>query len=249
MNSDILSPKEFRRYNRHIQIPEIGIQGQEKLKQAKVLVVGAGGLGAPVLHYLTAAGVGEIAIVDNDVVNEDNLQRQILYGAYDIGKLKTIIAREKLNHQNEMVNIKMVNIRLTEKNASQIIKDYDVIVDASDNFPTRYALSDACIKENKPLVHGAIYKFEGHVSVFNYKGGPSYRCLYPIPPEDQSAPKASDVGIIGVLPGIVGSFEANEVIKIITGIGEVISGTLFVINILNLNTFFFRIKKNPDNFE
>ena len=179
-----LSDREKRRYQRHIMLPEIGETGQKKLKQAKVLVIGAGGLGCPVLQYLAAAGVGTIGIVDNDLVQESNLQRQILYGRNDLGKLKAIIAKQRLMELNGLPEYKVLNTYLSKENALGILRDYDIVVDATDNFSSRYLISDACVIMGKPLVFGAIYKFEGQVSVFNYKGGPSLRCLYPESSED-----------------------------------------------------------------
>ena len=171
MPDNILSPRELRRYSKQIMIPEIGIEGQEKLKQASVLVIGAGGLGCPVLQYLVAAGVGKVAIVEFDMVNETNLQRQILYGSDDVGKLKSIIAKNRLEHLNPLVEIEIFNLRLDATNSLGIIKDFDIIVDSTDNLETRYIINDSCVILNKPMIHGAIYKFEGQVSVFNYNGG------------------------------------------------------------------------------
>ena len=179
MPDNILSPRESRRYSKQIMIPEIGIEGQEKLKKASVLVIGAGGLGCPVLQYLVAAGVGRVGIAEFDMVNEENLQRQILYGSDDVGKLKSIIAKNRLEHLNSLVNMEIFNLRIDASNLSTVIKDFDVIVDATDNLETRYIINDSCVILNKPMVHGAIYKYEGQVSVFNYKGGPTYRCYNP----------------------------------------------------------------------
>ena len=180
-DSEILSPREIRRYSKQIMIPEIGIKGQEKLKQAKVLVVGAGGLGCPVLQYLTAAGVGNIAIIEFDMVDESNLQRQVLYGSSDVGKLKSIIAKNRLEHLNSLGEFGIINLRLDASNSLNVLKNFDIIVDATDNLETRYIINDSCVILNKPMVHGAIYKYEGIVSVFNYKGGPTYRCYNPDP--------------------------------------------------------------------
>lgn len=243
----MFSTEELNRYNRHIILPEIGIEGQEKLKQAKVLVIGAGGLGCPLLQYLVAAGVGHIGIVDNDKVDESNLQRQILYSSEDIGKYKAEVAKEKLSQQNPFINLTSHISYLTSQNASQLISQYDIIVDGSDNFPTRYLVNDACVILNKPLVFGSVFKFEGQVSVFNYKDGPTYRCLYPTPPAPDEAPNCSEVGVIGVLPGIIGTLQANEVIKIITGIGEVLSGKLLTIDALSMNVETFSFVPNSEN--
>jgi adenylyltransferase/sulfurtransferase len=233
----ILSPREIRRYSKQIMIPEIGIVGQEKLKQAKVLVIGAGGLGCPVLQYLTAAGVGKIGVAEFDMVDESNLQRQVLYGSADVGKLKSIIAKNRLEHLNSFIDLDIFNLRLNSSNSLKILQKYDVIVDATDNLDARYIINDACVILGKPMVHGAIYKYEGLISVFNYKGGATYRCYNP---ETKNKvfknPLPAGVGLFGVLPGIIGTYMANEVIKVITGTGEVLSGKILLINILN-NTF------------
>jgi sulfur-carrier protein adenylyltransferase/sulfurtransferase len=237
MEDKNLSPREIRRYSRQIMLPEIGIKGQEKLRKAKVIVIGAGGLGCPVLQYLTAAGVGKITIIEFDKVDETNLQRQVLYGSADVGKLKSIIAKNRLEHLNLLGEIKIINLRLDVSNALKIIKDYDIIVDATDNFEARYIINDSCVILNKPMVHGSIYKYEGLLSVFNYKGGPTYRCYNPSGPGTKSKnPAPSEVGLFGVLPGITGTYMANEVIKIITETGEVLSGKILLFNIFN-NTF------------
>ena len=237
MDNNILSPREIRRYNKQIMIPEIGVKGQEKLKQAKVLVIGAGGLGCPVLQYLTAAGIGTIGIAEFDMVAESNLQRQLLYGSADVGKLKSIIAKDRLEHLNPLVNLEILNIRVDSSNSHRILQNYNIIVDATDNLPARYTINDACVTLDKPMVHGAIYQYEGSVSVFNYQGGATYRCYNPETKEKNfKNPLPSEVGLLGVLPGIIGSFMANEVIKIITGAGEILSGKVLLINILN-NTF------------
>ena len=217
-------------------IPGIGIPGQEKLKLAKVLVVGAGGLGCPLLQYLTAAGIGKIGIVEFDVVDETNLHRQILYGSDNIGKPKSAIAREKLECLNNLVDFEIYNLRFDASNSTAILKDYDLVVDATDNIESRYVISDACISAGKPMVHGAIFKYEGVVSVFNYMGGPAYSSFNPRQNDDFKNPLSPTVGLFGILPGITGTYMANEVIKIITGHGEVLSGKVLLINILN-NTF------------
>jgi sulfur-carrier protein adenylyltransferase/sulfurtransferase len=248
MESKILSSREVRRYGRQIMIPEIGLEGQEKLKNSRVLVVGAGGLGCPVLQYLTAAGIGKISIVEFDKVDETNLQRQVLYGTSDVGKLKSIIAKERLEHLNSNGVFEIINLRFDASNALGIISDFDIIVDATDNLETRYVINDACIMMNKPMVHGAIYKYEGMVSVFNHMGGPTYRCFNPSGlSESYRNPAPSSVGLLGVLPGITGTLMANEVIKIITGTGEILSGKILIFNISG-NTFrTFEIKNIPEN--
>jgi adenylyltransferase/sulfurtransferase len=241
----MLSAEEKNRYSRHIILPEIGIDGQEKLKQAKILVIGAGGLGCPVLQYLTAAGVGTIGIVDDDVVDETNLQRQILFSAEDIGNPKVEIASKKLSLLNPHCKLQTVICRLSSTNALDIIKDFDLVIDGSDNFPTRYLVNDACVMLNKVLVFGSIFKFEGQVSVFNYQNGPNYRCIFPEPPID--SPNCAEIGVLGVLPGIIGTLMANEALKIILGIGEILSGKLFVLDALNFQTQIISFEKNPEN--
>lgn len=249
MNPGIFTPKELRRYLRHFILPGFGKEAQERLKQSKVLVVGAGGLGCPALQYLAAAGMGQIGIIDNDKVNEDNLQRQVLYGDQDMGKLKSVIARQRLQHQNPMVEYKILNIFLGPGNALDILKDYDLIVDATDNFPTRYLINDACILLNKPWVFGSIYTYEGQLSVFNYHGGPSLRCIYPHQPGPDEAPDPENIGVIGALPGIIGTMMAWEAIKALTGTGQVASGKMLLLNILDYSFRHILIEKNPANFE
>jgi adenylyltransferase/sulfurtransferase len=243
MPENILSPRELRRYSRQIMIPEIGTEGQEKLKRSRVLIVGAGGLGCPVLQYLAAAGAGKIAIVEFDMVDESNLQRQILYGSDDMGKLKAIIAKNRLESLNSLIDIEIFNLRLDASNSIRIIKNFDIVVDATDNIETRYVIDDACAAFRIPMIHGAIYKFEGEVSVFNYNGGQPYRSFNP--PSDRTDfrnPKPADVGLLGVLPGITGTFMANEAIKIITGIRGVLSGSVLIFNILDYSFHIVKLK-------
>src|ERR1700757_1659089 len=242
-----MTNEELKRYARHIILSEIGLEGQQKLKQAKVLVIGAGGLGCPVLQYLTAAGVGTIGIVDFDKVDDSNLQRQVLYSTEDIGKPKAQIAKEKLGKQNPYINLIAHVTQLTSVNALEIISEYDIVVDGSDNFATRYLVNDACVMLNKTLVFGSIFKFDGQVSVFNYKDGPTYRCLYPEPPAEGEVPNCAEIGVIGVLPGIIGTLQANEVIKIIVGVGEVLSGKLLAFNALTIQFDAFGISVNAAN--
>ena len=248
MDGNILSPREIRRYGKQIMIPEIGLRGQEKLKQAKVLIIGAGGLGCPVLQYLTSAGVGKIGIAEFDTVDETNLQRQVLYGANDVGKLKSIIAKNRLEYLNSFVEIEVYNLRCDASNSLRILRKYDVIVDATDNLDSRYIINDACVILGKPMVHGAIYKYEGVISVFNYNGGPTYRCYNPQAKNDEfKNPLPSRVGLFGVLPGIIGTYLANEVIKVITETGDILSGKILLINILT-NTFnTFSVANIPEN--
>jgi len=243
----MLSKEEINRYSRHIILPEIGMDGQEKLKHAKVLVIGAGGLGCPLLQYLVSAGVGTIGIVDDDVVDETNLQRQVLYNKEEVGLKKVEVAKKKLQLQNPYIHLASHALRLTSQNALDIIKDYDLVIGGPDNFPTRYLVNDACVMLNKPFVFGSIYKFEGQVSVFNYKNGPTYRCLFPEPPKD--SPNCSEIGVLGVLPGIIGTLMANEALKIIFGIGEVLSGKLFVFDTLTSQTKIISFEKNQENFK
>jgi adenylyltransferase/sulfurtransferase len=228
----MLTQPEKRRYKRHIMLENVGEEGQMKLKAAKVLVVGAGGLGAPVLQYLTAAGIGTIGIMDDDLVNEDNLHRQILYGENDLGKLKTIIAREKLRVLNPLANFDLMNIRLDASNALKIVEEFDLVIDATDNFSTRYLINDVCLLLNKPWVYGSIYKFEGQVSVFNYEKGPTLRCLFENAKDKKNLDDPAELGLFGVIPGIVGSYQANEAIKIITGIGEILSAKVLIFDFL-----------------
>lgn len=234
----MLTNAEKRRYHRHILLDTIGEKGQEKLKSTSVLVVGAGGLGTAALQYLTAIGIGKLAIVDDDIVNEDNLQRQILYGNKDLGKLKTIIARDRLLSLNSYVNFELMNIRLNEANADSIIPRFDIIIDATDNFKTRYVINEFCLKYAKTWIYSSVYKFEGQLSVFNYKGGPDLNRIFPGIVDKQNIPDPSRSGIVGLVPGIMGSFQAHEVVKIICGYGEVLSGRLMIINFLT-NQFEF----------
>lgn len=248
MDSKLLSPREIRRYRKQIMIPEIGVDKQERIKEARVLIIGAGGLGCPVLQYLTAAGIGNIGIAEFDMVDESNLQRQVLYGSEDVGKLKSIIAKNRLMTLNSLVNIEIFNLRCEVSNALTLLDKYDVIVDATDNFEARYVINDSCVILGKPMVHGSIYKFEGMISVFNYQGGATYRCFNPEPENNEfKNPRPSEVGLFGVLPGIAGTYMANEVIKIITGVGEVLSGKVLLINILTNKFNTFNITNSPKN--
>ncbi|SKB44770.1 HesA/MoeB/ThiF family protein [Dyadobacter psychrophilus] len=233
--------QERKRYSRQILLPEMGLIGQERLKAAKVLVVGAGGLGCPVLQYLVAAGVGNIGIVDDDVVDMTNLHRQILYSAADVGKSKVLAAVEKLEAQNPFVTLIPHQVRLQEDNVNQIIANYDLVIDGSDNFPTRYLVNDACVELDKPLIFGSILRFEGQVSVFNYKGGPTYRCLFP---DAEEGDNCAEAGVIGILPGIIGTYMANEAIKIICEIGNALSGRLLVMNALTNTTNIFEFSRS-----
>lgn len=246
------SGEELGHYSRHLSIPEFGMEGQKKLKAAKVLAVGTGGLGAPMLQYLAAAGVGTIGIVDFDKVEASNLHRQVLFGASDVGRPKVEVAKERLQQINPHIDIQVHNVRLTSDNALEIIKKYDVIADGTDNFPTRYLINDACVMLDKPNVHGSIFQFEGQLSVFNYEDddgvrGPNYRDLFPEPPPPGLVPSCAEAGVLGVLPGIIGCLQASEVIKIITGIGEPLAGQLFLFDAQDFSTRKVKVTKNADN--
>jgi molybdopterin/thiamine biosynthesis adenylyltransferase len=247
MDSEALIPKELRRYRRQIMIPEIGIDGQENLKRASVLIVGAGGIGCPVLQYLSAAGIGRIGIVEFGMVDENNLQRQILYGSQDVGKLKSIIVKDRLKHLNDLIQLEIYNLKLVSKNALGIINGYDIIIDATDNYSTRYLINDACVILNKPMVHGSIYVHEGQVSVFNYRGGPTYRCYNPCDSKHYLNPESSETGLFGVVPGLTGTYMASETIKIFTGIGDVLSGKVLYFNLLNNTNYIIHIGNISDN--
>jgi len=240
-----LEKEESKRYERHLNLPNFSLDHQHKLKQSKVLVIGAGGLGAPLLQYLVAAGVGTIGIVDFDRVEESNLHRQILFDDGDIGKLKVKTAAEKLKRQNSHVNIIEYPLKLDSSNALEIISNFDIVADGSDNFPTRYLVNDACVIASKTNVFASIFRFEGQVSVFNYQGifsNPNYRDLFPNPPLPGSVPNCAEAGVLGVLPGIIGAMQANEVIKIITGLGKPLLGKLFLFDALSMQSRTITIK-------
>ncbi|HXB95360.1 MAG TPA: molybdopterin-synthase adenylyltransferase MoeB [Puia sp.] len=244
--------EELARYNRHIIIPEFGMAAQQKLKAAKVLVIGSGGLGSPVLLYLAAAGVGTIGIVDFDVVDDSNLQRQVLFGVDAIGEPKVEAARRRLTALNPYIRINVYNTHLNSQNALDILRDYDVIADGTDNFPTRYLVNDASVLLGKPNVYASIFQFEGQVSVFNYRDkegrlGPNYRDLYPTPPPPGLVPSCAEGGVLGVLPGIIGSLQALEVIKVITGVGETLSSRFYIFDALNFESRTFNIRPREDN--
>jgi sulfur-carrier protein adenylyltransferase/sulfurtransferase len=244
--------EELARYNRHIIIPEFGMEAQLKLKEAKVLIIGSGGLGSPALLYLTAAGVGTIGIVDFDVVDDSNLQRQVLFDVHEIGKPKVEAAKRRLEALNPHTRFILYNTHINSGNALDIMKDYDVIADGTDNFPTRYLVNDASLLLDKPNVYASIFQFEGQVSVFNYvnsKGerGPNYRDLYPTPPPPGLVPSCAEGGVLGVLPGIIGSLQALEIIKVITGVGEPLSGRFYTFDALNFESRTFNITRRDDN--
>lgn len=242
----MLTAEERQIYRRHLQLPEIGEAGQLRLKNARVLVVGAGGLGCPILQYLAAAGVGTLGIVDADKVDASNLQRQILYGPADLGQPKAETAARAIKRLNPLVTTEVHSCRASLGNVRELVRQYDIIIDGSDNFPTRYLLNDACVSLDKPLISGAIYKFEGQVSVFNYRGGPTYRCLFPQPPSALEAPNCDTTGVLGVLPGLVGTAQATEALKVILEIGEVLSGRLWMFDALTFQTRALRFVRRPE---
>jgi len=241
-----LSNEEIARYSRHLLIPEFGMESQQKLKAARVLCVGTGGLGAPLALYLTAAGVGTLGLVDFDVVDESNLQRQVIHSEETVGKLKVDSAEQRLNALNRNVKIVKHNVMLTSANALEIFRQYDIIADGTDNFQTRYLVNDACVLTGKPNVYGSIFRFEGQASVFATEEGPCYRCLYPEPPPPGMVPSCAEGGVLGILPGLVGVIQATEVIKLITGIGEPLIGRLLLIDALGMNFRTMRLRKNPE---
>ena len=243
---DVFSPEQAQRYSRHILIPEVGEQGQHTLLRSKVLLLGAGGLGSPVAYYLAAAGVGTLGIVDSDVVDATNLQRQILHASDRIGVPKVDSARQTLEALNPDVKIVGYQERLTSENVDRVIAGYDVIVDGADNFPTRYLLNDASVKWDKPVVHGSIYRFEGQVTVFKPRVGPCYRCLFRQPPPPELAPSCAEAGVLGVLPGIIGTLQANEVIKLLLGIGDPLIGRYLLFDALETSFREVRLRRDPE---
>lgn len=241
-----LTHEEYIRYSRHLILPEVGEEGQRKLKAASVLIIGAGGLGSPVAFYLAAAGVGNIGIADFDNVELVNLQRQIIHGVSDIGHSKVDSAAGKMRAVNPLIKIEKISERLSSENALQLIKDYNVVVDGTDNFPTRYLLNDACVISGKPYVYGSIFRFDGQASVFATKEGPCYRCLYPEPPPPHVVPDCAEGGVLGILPGIIGSIQATEAIKLILNIGESLAGQLLLFDALKMEFNKLKIQKNED---
>ncbi len=241
-----LSKEEVQRYSRHLIMPEVGLDGQLKLKRARVLMIGTGGLGAPLGLYLAAAGVGHLGLVDFDVVDSSNLQRQVTFTTADVGKPKSEAAKARLSALNPMIEIVSYETRLTSDNALELFRDYDIIVDGTDNFPTRFLVNDACVLLGKPNVYGSIFRFEGQATVFGYPGGPCYRCLYPEPPPPGLVPSCAEGGVLGVLPGIVGSIQAMETIKLILGTGEPLVGRLLLFDALAMRFRELKLKKNPD---
>jgi adenylyltransferase/sulfurtransferase len=241
-----LTADELSRYSRHLILPEVGVEGQRKLKAARVLCVGTGGLGSPLALYLAAAGVGTLGLVDFDVVDASNLQRQIIHSTADIGRKKLDSAEEKLKALNPALKVVKHDTLLSSANALDILKDYDVVADGTDNFPTRYLVNDACVLLGKPNAYGSIFRFEGQASVFGTKDGPCYRCLYPEPPPPGLVPSCAEGGVLGILPGLVGVIQATETIKLILGIGEPLIGRLLLVDALNMRFRQLKLRKNPE---
>ncbi len=241
-----LSHKEIHRYSRHLLIPDVGLEGQKKLKAASVLIVGTGGLGSPVALYLAAAGVGRIGLVDYDVVDFSNLQRQVIHGESRLGDLKVESARDRMRDINPEIQVDVYNEVINSENAFRIAEPYDIIVDGTDNFPTRYLVNDLCVLTGKPNVYGSIFRFDGQASVFDAKSGPCYRCLFPEPPPPGLVPSCAEGGVLGVLPGTIGSIQATETLKIILGIGETLVGRLLLYDALDLSFQTVKLHKNPE---
>jgi adenylyltransferase/sulfurtransferase len=240
-----LSQAEILRYSRHLLIPEVGLEGQKKLLASSALVIGTGGLGSPVALYLAAAGVGRIGLVDFDVVDSSNLQRQIIHGTGTVGELKVESARARLRDLNPDLQVDIYNEPFTSESAMRIAKDYDILVDSTDNFPTRYLINDLCVLTGKPNVYGAVFRFDGQASVFDARVGPCYRCLFPEPPPPGLVPSCAEGGVLGVLPGTIGTIQATEAIKLLLGIGSTLVGRLLLYNALDMNFEYVKLKKNP----
>ena len=241
-----LTPDQFARYRRHLTLPELGVEGQQRLLAGRVCLVGAGGLGCPTAQYLAAAGVGTLGIVDFDVVDASNLQRQILYGTADVGRPKVEVARERIAALNPDVRVEVHQTRLDSANALEILGAYDVVVDGTDNFPTRYLSNDACVMLGKPNVHGSVFRFDGQASVFDARKGPCYRCLYPEPPPPGAVPSCAEGGVLGILPGLVALIQTSETVKLLTGIGETLIGRLLQLDALRMEFREFRLRKDPE---
>ena len=241
-----LNHEEILRYSRHLLIPEVGLSGQKKIKAASVLVIGTGGLGSPVALYLTAAGVGRIGLVDYDQVDSSNLQRQVIHGTSQLGNLKVNSARQRMLDINPGIQVDVYNEPFTSANAMQIARDYDILIDGTDNFPTRYLSNDVSVLLGKPNVYGSIYRFDGQVSVFDAREGPCYRCLFPEPPPPGLVPSCAEGGVLGVLPGTIGTLQATEALKLILGIGETLNGRLLLFNALDMSFEFVKLRKNPN---
>ncbi|WP_088894138.1 molybdopterin-synthase adenylyltransferase MoeB [Leptolyngbya ohadii] len=240
-----LTKDDYERYSRHLILPEIGLEGQKRLKAASVLCIGTGGLGSPLLLYLAAAGIGRIGIVDFDVVDFSNLQRQVIHGTSWVGKPKIQSAKDRILEINPYCQVDLYETRLSSENALAIIEPYDIVVDGTDNFPTRYLVNDACVLAGKPNVYGSIFRFEGQATVFNYQDGPNYRDLYPEPPPPGLVPSCAEGGVLGILPGLIGVVQATETVKIITGVGQTLSGRLLLYNALNMTFRELKLRPNP----
>lgn len=245
MQPEGLSPQEYARYARHLSLPEVGVEGQTRLKSSSVLLVGAGGLGSPLGMYLAAAGVGRLGLVDFDKVDASNLQRQVIHGSKDVGRSKTVSAAETLADINPHVQVDCYETAFTSSNALQIADPYQLIIDGTDNFPTRYLVNDVCVIQGKPNCYGSIFRFEGQASVFSFDGGPCYRCLYPQPPPPGAVPSCAEGGVLGVLPGVIGMIQAIEAIKILLGIGDNLSGRLLLFDALEMRFREMRVKRDP----
>jgi molybdopterin/thiamine biosynthesis adenylyltransferase/rhodanese-related sulfurtransferase len=241
----MLIPEERARYARHLLLPQVGEEGQERLKAASILVVGAGGLGAPLLQYLAAAGVGRIGIVDDDVVSASNLQRQVLFGTQDVGRPKVEVAAERLNDINPHIRIEPIALRFTRDNALDLVSQYDLVADGTDNFATRYLVNDACVLAGRPNIYASIFRFDGQVSVFGAEDGPCYRCLFPEPPPPGTVPSCAEGGVLGVLPGLVGSLQATEAIKWILRLGQSLAGRLLLVDALTMDLRTLRVPRDP----
>jgi sulfur-carrier protein adenylyltransferase/sulfurtransferase len=241
-----LNNDEILRYSRHLILPDVGMEGQRRLKNAKVLMIGAGGLGAPLGLYLAAAGIGRIGMVDFDVVDVTNLQRQVIHGTKDVGRLKIDSAADSMQDINPALQIDKFNVPLSSANALEIFKDYDIVVDGTDNFPTRYLVNDACVLLNKPNAYGSIFRFEGQATVFHYEDGPCYRCLYPEPPPPGLVPSCAEGGVLGILPGLIGCIQATETVKLILGKGNTLSGRLMLYDALNMKFRELKLRRNPE---
>lgn len=240
-----LSKQEYERYSRHLILPEVGLEGQKRLKAASVLCIGTGGLGSPLLLYLAAAGIGRIGLVDFDVVDHSNLQRQVIHGTSWVGKPKIQSAKDRILEINPFCQVDLYETRLSAENALELFEPYDIVVDGTDNFPTRYLVNDACVLLGKPNVYGSIYRFEGQATVFNYQDGPNYRDLYPEPPPPGLVPSCAEGGVLGILPGVIGVIQATETVKIILGQGETLSGRLLLYNALNMTFRELKLRPNP----
>ncbi|MEH2069450.1 MAG: molybdopterin-synthase adenylyltransferase MoeB [Nostoc sp.] len=240
-----LTKDDYERYSRHLILPEVGLEGQKRLKAASVLCIGTGGLGSPLLLYLAAAGIGRIGIVDFDVVDTSNLQRQVIHGTSWVGKPKIESAKNRIHEINPYCQVDLYETRLSSENALEIFQPYDIVVDGTDNFPTRYLVNDACVLLNKPNVYGSIFRFEGQATVFNYEGGPNYRDLYPEPPPPGMVPSCAEGGVLGILPGIIGVIQATETVKIIIGQGNTLSGRLLLYNALEMKFRELKLRPNP----